>query len=401
MPPRLAPPRRGISLIEALVAMAVMAFGMLGLAGLQASLRNSADQARQRSEAVRLAQATLETQRSFSVRETTAGRRAFNDIANTAANVTPEGANTTFAMQTTVVDFPADADVERQARHKRVSVDVGWTDRNNQAQSLRFGTIISGTMPEIAGALASPSDATPLQQVGGRNPVIPVGALDQGNGTSKFSPPGAIPGLGWVFNNVSGHITQICLGAVCVDYNARLLSGYVNFATGASAPTGADAEFPSSNRLVNGDGETFEVVVRMTAPFNGASIGCYQSNQVRYIAYYCAVPVTVPLLSWSGRANLVAPPGITLAGSVDDDHDDRYRVCRYTTTAARVIPQLIVPAIRNLDHPLAYLAVTEALTNQNFLVMRAGNDHDAFACPADDAGTPFINGATWHHQPDE
>lgn len=390
---------RGISLIEALVAIAVMAFGMLGLAGLQASLRNNADQARQRSEAVRLAQASIELQRSFSVLDVTVNRRAFDQIVNVAAaDVTPAGANTQFTRQVTVTDFPAPANVLSVAQHKRVLTEVTWSDRAGAAQTARLASIISATAPEAAAALSASADGSPVQQMGNRNQVIPVSAVDQNDGTSKFAPPGG-GALRWVFNNATGIITQICAGAVCVDVNARLLSGYVNFATGvAAAPTGADAEIPPSPALVNGVGASVTVRVSLTPAALG-TVNCFQGVEANYVAYYCAIPLIAPATSWSGRANVRLPTGLDIADSIDDDHDDRYRVCRYTTSAARVLPHLTVPTIRNEDHPLDYAAVQGALTNQNFLIIRAGDDHDPFACPADDATTPYINGSTWHHQP--
>ena len=51
---------RGVSLIEALVALAVMAFGLLGVVGMQSTLRVNADVSRQRAEAVRMAQEKME-----------------------------------------------------------------------------------------------------------------------------------------------------------------------------------------------------------------------------------------------------------------------------------------------------------------------------------------------------
>ena len=56
---------RGISLIEAMVALAVMAFGTLGVLGVQTTLRLNADIAKQRNEAVRIGQETIEAARSF------------------------------------------------------------------------------------------------------------------------------------------------------------------------------------------------------------------------------------------------------------------------------------------------------------------------------------------------
>jgi Tfp pilus assembly protein PilV len=57
--------QRGISLIEALLALAVMALGMMGLVGVQSTLRSTSDVAKQRSEAVRIAQAEIERWRAF------------------------------------------------------------------------------------------------------------------------------------------------------------------------------------------------------------------------------------------------------------------------------------------------------------------------------------------------
>ena len=62
---RLHRSQRGVSLIEALVAMAVMAFGTLGVLGVQTTLRLNADIAKQRNEAVRIGQETIEAARSF------------------------------------------------------------------------------------------------------------------------------------------------------------------------------------------------------------------------------------------------------------------------------------------------------------------------------------------------
>ncbi len=50
---------RGVSMIEAMVSLAVMAFGTLAVLGVHTGLRLSADVAKQRSEGVRIAQETV------------------------------------------------------------------------------------------------------------------------------------------------------------------------------------------------------------------------------------------------------------------------------------------------------------------------------------------------------
>ena len=72
--------QRGVSLIEALVALAIMAFGMLGIVGMQSSLRTNADISKQRSEAVRIAQEVIEQRRAFWVLAAAAGVTAYADI---------------------------------------------------------------------------------------------------------------------------------------------------------------------------------------------------------------------------------------------------------------------------------------------------------------------------------
>jgi hypothetical protein len=88
-----------------------------------------------------------------------------------------------------------------------------------------------------------------------------------------------------------------------------------------------------------------------------------------------------------------------MADNAADATATRYRICRYTpaTSDAQVIP--------NQWHPRNYTNVTmlEQLTNQNFLVIRAGNGSTAFTCPtdvpADPAAGDFVNSNTLPHQP--
>ena len=76
---------RGVSLVEAMVALAVMAFGMLAVVGVQSTLRLNGDIAKQRSEATRIAQETLEKGRSFQVIDSAdkgAGQTAWEEIVS-------------------------------------------------------------------------------------------------------------------------------------------------------------------------------------------------------------------------------------------------------------------------------------------------------------------------------
>ena len=56
---------RGFTLIEALIALLVLSFGMLAIAGFQVTLTRNSDLAKQRTEATRLAQQKVESLRSY------------------------------------------------------------------------------------------------------------------------------------------------------------------------------------------------------------------------------------------------------------------------------------------------------------------------------------------------
>lgn len=373
--------QHGVSLIEALVALAVVAFGMLGVAGLQASLRFNADVAKQRSEAVRLAQTVIEQGRGFSVLQTTVGKTAFADLQSIGAvTLVVPNTNTTYTRQVTVVD--------NLAQHRKsVNVDVTWPDRNGDTQSVTLTSQLHRIDPAIAGALFVPTTGSAAQAPRGRHAAIPPGAVPQsGTGTSDFAPTGS-SGLTWVFNDTTGFITKICSPA-CVAFDGYLLSGFVNYVVSTAlippTPMPADAENPTSSVMLM---PAIGVVVDQTAPIAG-SVSCFTQAFPTYVAYFCAVPVDATR-KWAGRSNIT---GLTLAADLVDADKTKARVCRYTRVRAHA-------GVTNAEHPLDYVDVAESLANQNFLVIQAGDGTTAFDCPADDSSTPFINGNTFRHQP--
>lgn len=373
--------QRGVSLIEALVALAVMAFGMLGVVGMQGSMRLNADIAKQRSEAVRIAQEAVENRRSFWLLGIVANEKSYADITSTAgAEVLGITSNTAFTVTETAANPPGGG------RTKVLYVDVAWVDRTGQNQSVRLSTNVTGNMPELSGALGLPALGTTSRLPRGRHAAIPPGANDQGDGTSSFAPPGA-GDVSWVFNNVSGFITQRCVALVCSTYNARLLSGYVRFSTDALQPTAAMAETPLSVAFA------LDVNVLQTFP-TSATIACYESTTSLYVAYYCALPVEeLNGNKWSGRSELILTG---ISSTIADFDVANYKVCRYTPARNA---QPTAPTVSNENHPYNYADVSTAIVNQNFLVIRAGDGAASFSCPADDSSTPEVNGNTWHHQP--
>lgn len=375
---------RGISLVEALVALAIMGFGTLAVLGVQTTLRYNADISKQRGEAVRIAQQALEDIRSF---------QTLDDYNNTVSTAPVdvagyEVANTTYRLTQTITDGAADD--ANAPRSKTIVIDVSWRDRSDQTQSVRLNAVLQGTPPVLAGSLVVNSDIAVVRRPMGRHPVIPLEATTSGDGqTSRFDPPGA--GFSWIFSNSTGYITQVCVADVCSALNARLLAGYVRFTGNATvASSAADAEIPT------GAGFPLEVIVRQTAPAD--QIGdkaCYERVGASHVAYFCAVPVGTGD-RWSGRSLVVHA---NIVATLADASLNRWRVCRYTPK----LGHFTVPAqMRNEEHPLDYVDVRSSLINQNFLMIGAGNGVNAFTCPNESDGTgvlDFVDGDTYRHQP--
>ena len=370
----------GVSLIEALVALAIMAFGMLGVIGMQATLRFNADVSKQRSEAVRLAQEEIERWRNFSVLATTPGTAAFDDIANVAAaTVTlPASANATYTRTTTVA--PA---VAGDPLLKKVTVSVSWLDRraasSTDLQAVTLTTVIAGIAPELAGSLSIPGDQAATQRPRERHPAIPVDAINQGT-TSTFAPPGG-GSLVWVFNNATGLITSTC-NPTCTVFNAWFLTGFIRFAV-SGPPTAAIAESPSDGPISPAVG----VSVIQTVPIAQPVI-CQTLPASTFVTYYCAVP-TFGTNPWSGRSELTGHSWATPT----DVGASLYKVCRYTSVRSHT-----TPGNNNAEHPLNYVAVASSLTNQNFLVTKAGDGALPYPCPGDVPGN-LVNSTTFAHQP--
>jgi Tfp pilus assembly protein PilV len=374
---------RGISLLEALVAIAVMAIGAVAVVGMQAGLRLGGDVAKQRLIATRLAQEVLDRARGFESLTAT-GSLDWTDLVTDTATLTPADSNATFTRTVTVVDSGgAGTDLPRS---KTLHVRVTWTDRSNQDQAVDMNTLISGVHPELAGTLGVPQYASPFLRPQGRHPAIPPVAINDGP-TSRFVPPGASDT--WVFNNATGAIVQICpVSGPCVDVIGKLLSGFIRFATGTAQPTAVDSEAPSSPPL-----STVEVTMDNLVPALGAD--CYEEFAATHVAYFCLIRTSTGTPNWGGKVQLA---GLALSSSMADNDPSRFKVCRYTTV--RNNTATVPTDLKNTQGPLTYVGVQDPLTNQNFLVIRAGASGVAFTCPNDDTATTRVNGSTWQHQPE-
>ena len=200
---------RGFTLIEALIALLVLSFGLLAIAGFQATLSRSSDLAKQRTEALRLAQQKMESLRAYAqVASNTATPHIVNYtddvVSSTAPEVTATNTNASFSRTWTVTSNPSDTE-------KWINVTVAWTDRSGQAQTVTLQSVISKFDPKSVGTLATGSGTSNVRRPKNRNINIPYPAVTLSGGTqSAFIPP---PGnVAYVFDNSSGNIVQSCTG---------------------------------------------------------------------------------------------------------------------------------------------------------------------------------------------
>ena len=426
----------GVSLIEALMALAVMSFGMLALVGAQATMRYNSDNARQRTEALRIASDDAERMRYYVNVNTELGQLlpSWQDIATgVVTNVLLPGntANTSFTLTRTVQPkfdlLGSDPRIDAAAM-KVVQVQVQWTDRvnaglnaNNQAL---LDTVVSSVAPVLSARLSVAPVTTALTSQQGRSVSIPVSARDLGDGRSAFKPfNNSTANVVWVLNNSTGLVTSRCtavvaaqnsitltdLATTCLPVRGSLVTGKVRFDLRVSGVTAAVSENPqgfvlplnASTPLVFNNVVPDTPVNSSLAPECFADIPADQTAALtRTESAYACLIYPDDATGWGGRLNLVAGtyPG-NIGGWTIGNAAGQLRVCRYTLASSDFT--------RNTDHPRTYCRVsdsactsrvTQNLINQNYLVIRAEN-----SCPTDvpiDIATAnLVNSNTWLHQP--
>jgi Tfp pilus assembly protein PilX len=413
----------GVSLIEALVALAVMAFGILGVVGMQATLRYNGDISRQRAEAVRLAQEEIERLRNHSVRNfATGGPPAFDQIVDAGpVDIPVTNLNTLFQRSTEVV-----LDTPDGPKVRGVRVFVTWRDRRDAEQTVVLSTSIGWSPPALMAAATRRADQVLLARPDSRNINIPRGAVAGSTpGTSQFDPPGSTD-VRWIFNNDNGIITETCSisTGTCTPGSAWLVSGSIGFGTLATNDTEllAAAELPSNpipSELVPGVPTTgLSLSVRYgTAPSYASSVGCFLSEvplaPLPRLQYYCAIPVSGATAGWRGNlvfgssllASATDPVPTGPAASPTDPLPTTatatlYRICRYTPepfnyALSPVATASELPAF-NARNPWRYFLARQSYTDRNFLVIKAGDGSTVYQCPSEDIGTPIQSG-TRHH----
>jgi Tfp pilus assembly protein PilV len=272
--PRSARPAPGFTLVEAVLSMLLVAIGLLTMGATFMKISRSEDVARQRSEATRLVIDQVEAMRAYTqIAAGGAGVVSWNGLASGQDRITTNGEFTrTWTLSGTA------ADTMRSLR-----VDVGWTDRSGEVQTISMATVIARTDPVDVGVLGFPLPAnTTLKRPKNRNLNIPVPASDLGNGESAFRLPNT--NFAVVFSNETGYVVKQCGLASnvttitladlsnCSDATAYILAGYISLDGMTSFPTG----LAISTAGLTGLSTATCSVSNATDQTSGAAIGGYK-----------------------------------------------------------------------------------------------------------------------------
>ena len=374
--------QRGIGLIEALVAFVVLSLGMLAMTRVQSDMRAHAELARQRTEAVRIAQQEIETLRAYSVLITSAGTRSFEQIATASATI--------HSIEPTRFELARQVGTSADGQAASVALTVRWNDRRGEPHYTTLSSVIARSAPALGAALLSAPSGVPVLGAFGRSPRIPFVAKDLGDGRSAFKPANA-GNVAIVQDNHTGQVVARCSGLAVTLGTAALTSADLT-----SCDMTIGLLLSGTVRFAQGSPLTFEIALALTGSGYPQAPQCtttaIESGDQRAL-YHCVVYPSASGTSagrWSGQATIV-PIGWRIGVTSDDR-----RVCRFGSDldGSGAID-------RNVEHPADYDSVDSALEQQNFLVI-AGTG----SCPAapttrieGDAGDVYVDLGTVQHQP--
>ncbi|MDD2846370.1 MAG: prepilin-type N-terminal cleavage/methylation domain-containing protein [Rhodoferax sp.] len=398
----------GFTIVEALIAMAIMGFGILGLAGMQAALSRNADTAKQRTEALRLAQEKIEQLRSYAGIDSTAkidsqsvALAGWDKLWNRNWDTLPA---------TSGSDNPYDSDIITNATYTRtwtlssntsdpamrnLTVNVAWLDRAGESANVSLSTILAKSNPADAGFLAFPLPLnTTLKRPKNRNLDIPIPSIDLGNGKSavNFKDPGKYI----LFDNITGDVTNVCnstLAAnasenavksaltnpsttntgICPKTKGYIVSGYVDVSLEPNIPNnnggGSNSASNWSDSTIKSGLNINHAGLTYTPTSNNATecqfdIAINQNTNteiIDYKYYLCLISWPAPggdtpdnqVYQWNGTMRLAAP-------STWNSSSTKYYVCRFQYAETSTLKD---PNQRNVQ---AYVNVNQSIDQQNY-----------------------------------
>lgn len=334
-------PSRGVTLLEALIALLISATGLLALAGVQAQLLQGSTASRHLSLAVHALQQTVEQA----------------DGATPAPLADSAPAGTDIRLSLTPQQDPILGPVNIGSAE--------WTDARGLVSRFQ---LVHQDAPRDAQLVAL--QQLPLRPLASSTaPGWPVEVRAVDDKRALFQPVSSVA-TGWLLERETGAVLATC--ALPTPTDADLLP--------LCPPTGAAQRWPLSGhiqftpaaarRWLNDPALSATTEVRLRLE-NAAPQPCPTARvepSTALLRYHCLTPDT----PWNGRTEL---GGLPLDGA-------GFRVCRYSRDHDGN------GSIEASEHPAVYQNVRGALNHQNFLVALQGE-----ACPMEGPD------ATQPHQP--
>jgi type IV pilus modification protein PilV len=305
----------GIGLIEVLIALFIVAIGILSLTQMYGSFMQSTADNKARSEAIAIAQSRLENMRNYMHAVST--RDEFNTLYADGSNsnsATINGINTVFTRQETIASA---------GEMKNISVSVLWSDPTGTAQSVSLDTELTYTPPGVSGLLGLAPLAPLIDSPTGRarlgDGTLPPGATTSENGDgTKYYADGPDLKLA-VDNQIVLTLDKACRidGTNCTDFVKIKGRIYIDEASTNVSPGGvyvlaSDASF--CTRYYIDDNGTTQAVTPTTTQVAQTANGDYS-----YYDYTCYLGG-----GWHGNV------GILLDGGVQQSD----KICMGDPTAA-------------------------------------------------------------------
>lgn len=369
MPITIRSAQRGFTLTEALIALIVTAFGALALINMQLMLSHHADLAKQRTEAMRLAQGRMEQLRAFV--GITSGSIHWSDLP--IASETVDG-DTNASFRLTPALGGATSDPLRSA-----SVTVRWLDRtgndaSNDAdgfsynQQVAISSVISNSDPHNIGLVGNPRPWNSLlRPPRDRHINIPVRAIELGAGRSAIQLDVDYVA---VYIDSTGEVAQVCnpgigqasaaqinaaiASGACATMSSQVVSGYIGRSSPAIPwPTGISHAGLTRNAPAAAQGIRCQISDATDPNGGGAIMADYG-----YKYYLCVIPLSTPS-TWAGTLRL---GGLSTTGDVI--------ACRYEYVAATLDANE-----RNVQ---PYADVRSSIDAQNYLISSSAGG----VCPA-------------------
>lgn len=169
--------QRGVSLIEALIALVIMAVGILSIAKLNTFLIDVGGQAKARAQAVQLAEAKVEEWRSVIVNGSLAAIPASAAKGSQPALYGYSSATVQATAFTRWWDVTKTTDATGDVTGARVQVYVAWTGRDNVEQQVSVSSLIAWDDPGMAAGLWDVTGGA-----AGGYAVVPTGRATLGAG---------------------------------------------------------------------------------------------------------------------------------------------------------------------------------------------------------------------------